>query len=365
MGKIRSVSDGKRESLNVSDRETARILIVDDEEPIRDMLGRLLDMSGYSCSAASDAKEARALLNGQDFELVLCDVNMPGESGMDFIIYLSGSYPEMAFIMVTGEDDKELAETSLDMGAYGYVIKPFKPNELLINISNALRRRKLEINNRMHMENMENIIDERTLELQKTLEKLRKSMDGIIKAMSSTVEMRDPYTAGHQQRVADLAQSISVEMGLPVEKVDGVRMAGLIHDLGKIAVPAEILSKPGRLNDIEFNLIKLHPQAGYDILKDIEFPWPISKIALQHHERMNGSGYPHGVSGEEILLESRIMAVADVVEAMASHRPYRAALGLEAALKEILKNKGILYDPTVVDACVKVFANGKFQFKSS
>jgi HD-GYP domain-containing protein (c-di-GMP phosphodiesterase class II) len=192
---------------------------------------------------------------------------------------------------------------------------------------------------------------------------LRKSMEGIIRAMSLTVEMRDPYTAGHQQRVADLAQSISVEMELSEERVEGVRMAGLIHDLGKIAVPAEILTKPGKLNNIEFNLIKLHPQAGYDILKDIEFPWPVAEIALQHHERMDGSGYPHGVKGEEILLESRIMAVADVVEAMASHRPYRAALGLGAAMEEIIKNKNRLFDLDVVDTCVKLFTDGKFQFK--
>jgi response regulator RpfG family c-di-GMP phosphodiesterase len=365
MKKKKSEVDNKPESLNMSDRETARILIVDDEEPIRYMLCQILDMGGYSYSAASDSREARAILNGQDFELVLCDVNMPGESGMDFIKFISAAYPETAIIMVTGQDDPELAESALDMGAYGYMIKPFKVSELMINISNALRRRKLEISNRIYIMDMEKVVDERTEDVRKAMEMLRKSMEGIIQAMSSTIEMRDPYTAGHQQRVADLARSVSVEMGLSKERVEGVRMAGLIHDLGKIAVPAEILTKPGRLNDIEFNLIKLHCQAGYDILKDIEFPWPISKIVLQHHERMDGSGYPHGVSGEELLLESRILAVADVVEAMASHRPYRAALGLEAATEEISKKKGVLYDPTVVDACVKIISNGKFQFKPS
>jgi putative two-component system response regulator len=345
------------------DKEKRRILIVDDEEPIRNMLLRLLKMAGYSCASAADAMEARAMLSKKDFELVLCDVNMPGESGIDFIKYLSESYPGTAFIMVTGADDKKLAEASLDMGSYGYVIKPFKSNELLINISNALRRRNLEINNRLYIMDMEKIIDERTEAVQEAMKKLRKSMDGIIKVMSSMVEMRDPYTAGHQQRVADLAQTISLEMGLSKERVEGIRMAGLIHDIGKIAVPAEILTKPGKLSDIEFSLIKVHPQAGYDILKDIEFPWPIDKIVLQHHERMDGSGYPYGISGEEIILESRIMAVADVVEAMASHRPYRAALGLEVAKEEILKNKDILFDPMVVDACVKIISNGNFQFK--
>jgi putative two-component system response regulator len=341
------------------------VLIVDDEKTIQDMLRHLLEINGYSCRMASDVQEARSIMNEQDFELVLCDVNMPGESGMDLIKYLSEAYSGTAVIMVTAEDDKELAETALDMGAYGYVIKPFKTNELMINISNALRRRKLEISNRMHMENLESIIDERTAELQNTLEKLRKSTEGIIRAMSSTVETRDPYTAGHQQRVADLAQAIAGEMGLSEEQIQGIRMAGLIHDLGKIAVPAEILTKPGKLSAIELDLIKLHPQAGYDILKEIEFPWPIARIVIEHHERINGSGYPHGLSGEEMLQESRILAVADVVEAMASHRPYRAALGLDVALEEISKNKGILYDPEVAHACIKIISEGRFRFNTS
>jgi response regulator RpfG family c-di-GMP phosphodiesterase len=349
----------------MSDREMARVLIVDDEKATQHMLCRLLDRSGYSCGTASDAEEARAILSGQDFELVLCDVNMPGESGIDFIKFMSAAYPETAIIMVTGSDDREIAESALDIGAYGYIIKPFKSNELMISISNALRRRRLEINNRLYIMDMEKIINERTESIQESMKKLRKSMEGIIKAMSSTVEMRDPYTAGHQQRVAELAQSISKEMELVEEMIEGIRMAGQIHDLGKIAVPAEILSKPGRLNDIEFNLIKLHPRAGYDILKDIEFPWPIAKIVLQHHERMDGSGYPHSLSGKDILQESKILGVADVVEAMASHRPYRPALGLDVAVEEISRNKDILYDPTVVDACVKIISNGNFQFKSN
>jgi len=353
----------EKENLGL-DKEMTRILIVDDEKPIRDMLYRLLEMTGYICTTAPDAIKARDILSKQDFELVLCDVNMPGESGMDLIKFISSAYPDTAIIMVTGQDNPELAESAMDIGVYGYVIKPFKTNQLKINISNALRRRNLEINNRLYIMDMEKIIDERTEAVQEAMKKLGKSIDGIIKAMSSMVEMRDPYTAGHQQRVADLAEYISVEMGLPKERVEGIRMAGLIHDLGKISVPAEILTKPGKLSDIEFNLIKVHPQAGYDILRDIEFPWPIDKIVLQHHERMNGSGYPNGISGEEILLESRIMAVADVIEAMASHRPYRSALGLGAAKEEIIKNKDILFDPMVVDACVKVISNGNFQFRT-
>ena len=198
--------------------------------------------------------------------------------------------------------------------------------------------------------------------LELSLKNLRKALGGIIQAMALTVETRDPYTSGHQRRVADLARSIAHEMGLPEDQVDGLRMAGIVHDLGKIAVPAEILSKPTKLTDLEFALIKVHPQISYDILKDIDFPWPVAEIVLQHHERMDGSGYPQGLKGENILLEARILMVADVVEAIASHRPYRPALGIDAALEEIEKNKGILYDPEVVEVCLRLFKEKGYSF---
>jgi len=200
-------------------------------------------------------------------------------------------------------------------------------------------------------------------ELQHSMEKLRKAMSGIIHTMALTVEAKDPYTAGHQKRVANLARSIAKEMNLPDQQIDAIRMAGTIHDLGKISVPGEILSKPGKINETEFDLIKDHTQVGYDILKEIEFPWPIAKIVLQHHERMDGSGYPGGLSGEDIIIEARILAVADVVEAMAFHRPYRPALGIKKALEEITKNKGIIYDSQVVDACLKLFTKKGFELK--
>jgi len=200
-------------------------------------------------------------------------------------------------------------------------------------------------------------------ELQDTLKQLRKAMRGTIQAMAMTVEKRDPYTAGHQRRVANLARAIGKEMGLSKEQIAGIRMAGIIHDLGKISVPAEILSKPGELTKNEFEIAKEHAQVGYDILNKIEFPWPVAQIVYQHHERMDGSGYPNGLSGEDIILEARILGLADVVEAMAAHRPYRPALGIDKALEEISKNKGVLYDPEVVDACLKVFTEKNFRFE--
>ena len=192
-------------------------------------------------------------------------------------------------------------------------------------------------------------------QLEKTLKELRKVLGGTIEAMALTVETRDPYTAGHQRRVSNLARSIATEMGVSEDQIQGIRLAGVIHDVGKISVPGEILSKPGKISTNEFGIIKEHPQVGYNILKTVDFPWPIAQIVLQHHERMDGSGYPDGISGDNILIEARILAVADVVEAMASHRPYRAALGINLALEEISKNRGSFYDSKVVDACLRLF----------
>ena len=197
-------------------------------------------------------------------------------------------------------------------------------------------------------------------ELQISYDKLRETLIVTVNTLASTVEMRDPYTAGHQRRVTILACAIAEEMGLTAGQFDGLRLAGLVHDIGKINVPVEILNKPGRISETEFNIIKTHPLAGYNVLKGIEFPWPVAQIVLQHHERLDGSGYPQGLKDGGIMLEAKILAVADVVEAMASHRPYRPALGIEVALHEITMNKGILYDPDVTDVCARLFTDEGF-----
>jgi len=360
-----------------------KVLIVDDEEPIRRLLGHLLEMNGFVCTLAADAAEARQYLKQSKFELVLCDLNMPGEFGLDLLKFVLTEHPDTAAITVTAIDDPEIARTALEIGVYGYIIKPFETNEILINVANALRRRQLEIDNRLSRETLEQTVQRRTKELRETvfiLEKkerelrdregalestladYRQAMEGIVKAMALTVEMRDPYTAGHQRRVVDLGLAIAQKMGLLQHQQDGLSMAGLIHDVGKISVPAEILSKPGRITELEYLLIKTHPQVGYDILKSIEFPWPIADIVVQHHERLNGSGYPHGLTRNEIMLEAKILAVADVVEAMASHRPYRPGLGIDKALEHIAENGGILYDAEVVKVCLQLFKENGFKF---
>jgi len=217
--------------------------------------------------------------------------------------------------------------------------------------SEELNEKIAEMQTKYETGKLEDLVAERTLELQKTI-------NGVIRTIALTIEARDPYTAGHQARVADLATEIAREMKLSNEQVEGIKIAGIIHDLGKIKVPDGILGKPGKLTDLEFDIFKTHPQAGFDMLKEIELPWPLAEMILQHHEKMDGSGYPQGLKGDEIMLEARILAVADTVEAMSSHRAYRPALGLDKALNQIKQDKGTLFDPRVVDACLRVFKGG-------
>jgi len=253
---------------------------------------------------------------------------------------------------------------------FEHLIIPGKPTELDIiagSKSVVVEMRVMETEwegRKAYLASLRDITDRKRMQqrLQLGLDNLKEVMDGTIRAMALAVEIRDPYTSGHQHRVAQLAQAIAEEISLPAGDVEGVYMAASIHDIGKISLPAEILSKPVKLSEIERKMIQAHAKAGYDILKGIDFPWPIAKIILQHHERNDGSGYPHGLGGNEILIEARIVGVADVVETMASHRPYRPSLGLDKALEEVFKNKSTLYDERVVTACLKLFNEKGFEF---
>jgi len=197
--------------------------------------------------------------------------------------------------------------------------------------------------------------------IQESMDTLTRAMYGTIEAITKTVETKDPYTAGHQKKVADIAKEIAKDMGLSRDVIESVNLAGQIHDLGKIAIPSEILNKPGRINEIEFALIKTHPEMGYEIVKNIDFPWPIADIVFQHHEKIDGSGYPRGLKGDKILIQARIISVADVLEAMASHRPYRAALGVDAAFEELKSHAGTHFDPDVVNSCLRIFKDKGFK----
>ena len=367
------------------------ILIADDEHFVLESLKELLSDRDYEIHTANGGREAIDHLNKRGFDLVLLDISMPDIDGFKVMDHMKRQNLDTLVIIMTGNATMESAVEALRRGAYYYIIKPFQQEELSKTIANALDQRRLEEQKKRveealkkaHSE-LEKRIEERTEELlstnlkltreiedrkiteeklEHTMQDLRKAMKGTIKAMALAVETRDLYTAGHQQRVTDLACAIAEEMELSGEYVDSIRMAGMIHDLGKIAIPVAILSKPGKISEHELGIIKSHTQVGYDILKDIEFPWPIAQIVLQHHERMDGSGNPNGISGNDILMEAKILAVADVVEAMASHRPYRPGLGIDKALDEIKKNRGLLYDSEVVDACLKVFAENGFTFE--
>jgi HD-GYP domain-containing protein (c-di-GMP phosphodiesterase class II) len=236
--------------------------------------------------------------------------------------------------------------------------------ETVLSMYENLTSRSLEL----IREKNERMKTERALvvsQMQKqSMDKLLQTMKKTIEAMASTVEFRAPYTAGHQRRVAQLAEAIAQELGLPEDETQGIYLAATIHDIGDIQIPAEILTRPGSLNSIEREIVQSHPQAGYDILKGIDFSWPIAEMVFQHHERLDGSGYPKGLKGDQILLGAKVIAVADVMEAMSSHRPYRASLGVEAAIAELETHKGQLYEAAVVDACIKLVQEKKFVFQS-
>jgi putative nucleotidyltransferase with HDIG domain len=275
--------------------------------------------------------------------LILSDCNLPSFDGMVVLAIAQEQCPEVPFIFVSGTIGEERAIESFKRGATDYVLKDRRTR-----LVPAVRRALQEVKERAERRRAEE-------ELRVSYERLRRMLEEIAQALAITTEKRDPYTAGHQQRVSRLARAIAEELELPPSQVEGIHMAGLVHDIGKIAVPAEILSKPGKISEAEFNIVKVHPQVGYDIVKGIEFPWPLAQVILQHHEMLNGSGYPQGLREGEILLEARILAVSDMVEAMSTHRPYRPARGTAMALTELMQQKAILYDPAVVDACWNLF----------
>jgi putative two-component system response regulator len=330
--------------------ELINILVVDDEQTIRDIVQDAMEFAGFKCRSAKDGVEALEIMTQQPFDVVITDIMMPHLNGIDLTRAIKERYSSDV-IMMTGYVDNFTFEDSVDLGVSDFMQKPVGVRELIIRVKRVLRERAL-LSDRNTV----------TVKLNETLQNLRKSMDATVQAIAMTVEARDPYTAGHQRRVAELAVAVAEDMGMSSNMVEGIRMAGVVHDLGKISIPAEILSKPSRLSEMEYELVKEHSQTGYRILKDIEFPWPIARIVQQHHERIDGSGYPGNLRSGEILIEARIIAVADVVEAMASHRPYRASLGLSKALEEISTFRGKYYEMDVVDSCLKIFREKAFAF---
>ncbi|TAL39090.1 MAG: response regulator [Spirochaetes bacterium] len=355
----------------------ARILTIEDEDIVRINIAAYLEDHGFSVLQAANGREGLDMFRAEKPDLVLVDLRMPEINGLQVLGHVAVEAPEIPVIIVSGTGIMRDAIEALRLGAWDFVTKPIQDMEVLkYSIMKSLERASLLRENRIYKEHLEDEIKKRTAELRETnymlkeeiLERwkveeelrksittLQKTITGIVHTISLIGEIRDPYTGGHQRRVAELARAIGEELGLDEDRLQGVFVAGMLHDIGKISVPIEILCKPSGITEIESMMLKTHPEVSWEILREIEFPWPVARIVLQHHERMDGSGFPGGLKGEDILLEARIIGVADVVEAMASHRPYRPALGIDKAIEEIIAKKNSYYDPAAVDACVRLF----------
>ncbi len=336
-----------------------RILCVDDDLHVRRVITHLVRAAGYDCEGVGDAHEARDLLDREQFSIVLCDIELPGESGLELLRELAGRSPDVAILMVTGQDAPEVADLALQLGAYGYVTKPFGENALRINIANAVYRRRLELDRRTHEETLEAIVALRTAELQETVQRLEASETELRRAYRETIhrlaraiEYHDGTTGAHVERVAEYALAIAARLGLDPERAELLRLASPLHDVGKLAVAERILSKPASLTPEERVAIELHADAGYELLTGSgnELLELAAVVAGSHHERWDGSGYPNGLAGEEIPLEGRIVAVADVFDALTSDRPYRRGFTPDVARAYIAASAGAAFDPRVVEA---------------
>lgn len=331
----------------MADRKTKILLIEDnpaDSRLIEDYLKEVEDFR-FTLLLADDLSTGLDHISKKDLDIVLVDLGLPDSQGIATVEKILKKETGLPIIVLTGLDDIEKIKGALHEGIQDYLIKgQFDGRILVKSIVFSIERKKSEE------------------EIKNSYQKLQKTLKSTIDTLASIVEIRDPYTSGHQKKVTTLSIAIAEELGLSNDKIEAISTAAIIHDIGKINIPPSILARPGKISDLEYTMIKTHPQLGYEMIKGIEFPWPIADIILQHHERLNSSGYPNGLKDKDILLEAKIIAVSDVVEAMSSYRPYRPALGIGEALKEIKKNKGKFYDPGVVDVCIRLFKKKGFKF---
>ncbi|OQX23447.1 MAG: hypothetical protein BWK80_25990 [Desulfobacteraceae bacterium IS3] len=338
------------------DKKKATVLCIDDEEMIRVTIGDFLEDSGYCVLQAENGKTGLKLFREAKPDIILVDLMMPEVDGFEVLTQVKTESPQTPVIVISGTGVIQDVIEAIRRGAWDYLTKPVMNLAVLEHtVNKTLEKAVLIRENEDYKKYLEEKVRERTLELEKINTQLRSTLQETVNALSAMTDKRDPYTSGHQKRVSSLATAIAEEMGLEPDTVESIRISGLLHDIGKIYVPAEFLAKPTRLEREEMDVIRKHSFVGYDILININFPWPVAEIVYQHHERIDGSGYPRGLKGGEILLESKIIAIADVVEAMSSHRPYRASLDIEEALREIRKNKGRTYCPECAEAFFEFF----------
>ncbi len=336
----------------------ARVLIVGDDAEVRELLTSILTDKGYECSAAVDVVEARARLADGGFSVVFTDTDLNGLSGLDLVVELAQDHPGTALFLVTGMNDPSVVSTALEMGAYGYMVKPLDPNEVVINVSNALRRRTLEMENQAHQERLQQLVTSRTDELkdavgrlQRVETELRKSREETIERLSIAAEFRDNETIRHIKRISGYCEIMARAAGYDTEHCEMIRLASQLHDVGKIGIPDHILMKEGPLTDEERKIMQQHTEIGYRILSGSgsEELTIAASVALTHHERFDGKGYPRGLSGESIPVEGRMMAVADVFDGLTSKRVYKDPVSMEQAL-EVMQSEGDLQlDADLVD----------------
>jgi putative nucleotidyltransferase with HDIG domain len=333
-----------------------KILTIDDEYLIRETISDYLEEYGYEVIQAENGKKGIDVFRSERPDLILVDLRMPEMDGLEVLSVICKESPQTPIIMVSGTGILQDAIEAIRKGAWDYVSKPIQDMAVLDHaVSRSLERAQLLRENESYKKHLEQKVLQRTKELEKSNAQLRSTLEDIVESLSILTEKRDPYTSGHQKRVSVIAAMIAREMNLSEEEITAIRFAGQLHDIGKIYVPAEFLSKPTRLDEEEMAVIRKHPTIGYEILKYIQFPWPIAKTIHQHHERLNGSGYPMGLTDPDILMDAKIIAIADVVEAMSSHRPYRPALGIQKALDEIKRNTGKYYCSECAEALFRLF----------
>jgi putative nucleotidyltransferase with HDIG domain len=329
-------------------RKKGVILLVDDEEMIRRLLYKKLSAEGYRCQQAASAEQALEKLKEDSIELVILDIKMPGKSGVELLPEIKAKYPDTAVVMATAVDDANTAINCMKAGAYNYINKPFNLEEVSFSVRRALEKRRLELENRDYQQHLEQKVEEQA-------QKIRASFFNAVTALAYALEAKDVYTSGHSQRVTEISVAIAKELGLPKESIEKIRLAGLVHDIGKIGVRESVLNKPGSLSEEEYEHVRLHSQTGEHILKPLVGDKEILKAVRHHHERYDGAGYPDGLKGERIPLLARIIAVADTFDAMTSERPYRKALTKEAACAEVERCRGTQFDPEAADAFLKVW----------
>ncbi|MCE5210559.1 MAG: response regulator [Deltaproteobacteria bacterium] len=349
--------------------QSLKVLIVDDSERDASQIINELEKNGYHpvYQRVDNSFTMKKAVREKQWAIVLCDYDMPEFNAFSAIAVLKEENIDIPVIILSETIGEDVAADCMRTGAKDFIMKnnfsrlcPAIARELK-NEEIKRKQKQAESQREAVLEELHQIIIERNREetkFKQTIESLRKAIDASMQVVVSVVETREPFTQGHQLRATNLAYAIANDMGLDQVQKDGIRMAGAVYDIGKLSVPAEILSKSSKLTNIEISLIKEHSRSGYEMLKNVESSWPLAEIVYQHHERMNGSGYPRNLKGDEILMESRVLAVSDVVESMVSRRSYRPALDFDVALEEIEKNKGILYDSAVVNSCVKIFRDG-------